>query len=442
MCGIVGLISKNGNIWGEHDDLFQEMLYVDAVRGMDSTGAFMVNHKNQVQVVKQAIDPGTFTRTKSWKAFKSEITKKARVVIGHNRKATFGAVTSKNAHPFVDKGIVLVHNGYIGNARDIDASKEVDSETIIEALDKVKDPIEAIRSLTGAFAIIWYNHRTRKLYMTRNRERPLFMSHGHTMLYTASEGQMIQWLLNRRRLHHETPVLLKEDEIYEITLDNFAITSKTIPAKVVHQGNWSRINTTGLIDDDDVPVLGPTPQKPADWQATGHTARDLLKLYPQDSLILFQSQEFFPSGTDTITVRGRAWVPGKDSVPASYQVKKKNDKEEYLNYNIPLVAHVSAVMVQNTAVVLLVKDVRLPHERFKDIAGQHLGAEEWHDICEKFLCEECAKPLMSHEVEFTAIGRKSPGVYECVCKACTNQLTAPKVVPVADDKTDKPTINT
>jgi hypothetical protein len=55
-------------------------------------------------------------------------------VIGHTRKATTGAITPRNAHPFVYKNIIGAHNGYIRNHKELNAKYqrecEVDSEHI------------------------------------------------------------------------------------------------------------------------------------------------------------------------------------------------------------------------------------------------------------------------------------------------------------------------
>src|SRR5438876_957633 len=110
MCGIVGVVSKDGGMYSLQKDIFEEMLYADALRGMDSTGVFSVTRKNQVKVVKQAVEPGLFLKTKSYASFKDGLNSKTQFMVGHNRKATVGDVVSKNAHPFVKDGIVLVHN--------------------------------------------------------------------------------------------------------------------------------------------------------------------------------------------------------------------------------------------------------------------------------------------------------------------------------------------
>lgn len=443
MCGIVGMISKQGQIWGDHDDLFEEMLLVDGVRGLDSTGAFAVYGKNEVEIVKQAVNPGVFIETNAWKDFKGAINRRGRILVGHNRKATVGSVNTKNAHPFVDKDIVLVHNGYIGNSKSIDASKEVDSETIVTALDKEKNYLEGLRSLVGAFAIVWYNHRNKTLYITRNKERPMWYAQGTSMFYFASEGMMLHWLLSRRNFAHDRPVFMEENAVLEITLNPFTIKEAKIPEKVYHRppttvwtpnSNDSQYSGDPAFIEDDKPV--PTIGQPP----AAIRAKELLREYAQDSLVFFTPKSA-STGDSRNIIYGHAWVPGKDPTKAQYTVDSNKDTEEWLNFDVPLVGHVQAVASHNHDVYLILKNVRRPSGVLKDWNDQSMGDEEWHSICDKLICDSCAKPPRSTTPESTVIGRKGPGHYEVMCSVCLDSYTAPRKLVKADDKTDKPSIN-
>lgn len=445
MCGIVGMVSKNGNIWGDLDDVFQDMLYVDGIRGMDSTGAFTVTAKNQVEVVKQGVDPGVFFNTNTWKNFKKTINR-STIVVGHNRKATFGSVNTKNAHPFVDKGMILVHNGWIGNSRQIDSSREVDSEAIITALDKEKNYLEGLKSLVGAFAIVWYNHNNKTLYLTRNKERPLWIAHSSNMMFFASEGMMLEWLLRRRTIAHEVPRQLEEHQVLEVTLNPFTIKEQKIPFTIPVFRSPIAVPWKTEVDFEPAFDLTGRPSSANEpthdeYIDTAHRAKSLLKVYPPDSLVLFQPKGMSEAGKDMIIVHGHAWYPGKDAVKANYLVKKENDDEGYLNMDVPLVAHVQAMSSRNTDLWMIVKDVRRPHEIFKDWNGQLMGAEEWHAICERWICDRCAKNPQSHQPDYTMINRKDPGKYEVVCGSCLDEITDNHTHVPADDKTDKPSIN-
>ena len=132
MCGLVAIISKNQHGFLFNDGkLFEQMLYADALRGMDSTGIYGINKYGNLKMVKAAKAAAEFIGTKTFQDFKNEIVNKFRVVVGHNRAATKGATTDDNAHPFIEDHICLVHNGTLHTHKHL-ADKEVDSHAICE----------------------------------------------------------------------------------------------------------------------------------------------------------------------------------------------------------------------------------------------------------------------------------------------------------------------
>src|SRR5687767_11552959 len=130
MCGIVGLISKSGSFPFYAEDLFTNMLRMDSIRGEDSTGIFGVTKDGNCDIVKGNADGYLFTRTGDYQEFINRMGKHYRIVVGHNRSATTGAVTAENAHPFREKHIVLVHNRTIHNKEKLNNEVEVDSHAI------------------------------------------------------------------------------------------------------------------------------------------------------------------------------------------------------------------------------------------------------------------------------------------------------------------------
>ena len=429
MCGIVGIIGKNSGLYGEADDLFEEMLLVDSIRGMDSTGAFGVTKKNQVTVAKQAVDPGIFFSTNTWKTFKSDINRKCRIVIGHNRKATQGTITSKNAHPFHDKNLTLVHNGYIANHKLLDHTKEVDSETIITALTSQEDYVKGLEKLFGAFAIVWYNHKKKTLYMTRNAERPLYYVHTNEYLFIASEGDMLKWLLKRRNFTFEEPRLITSGTIWEITLDPFTMKENKMEVKT--QASSVRQNIVDVFSDwVDVSGLAPTEEipdlpKPLDCEVK---VKELFKEYPNESSILFRPLGFHDMGGH-IQVNGWSWMPGRSTNRAVWSVEKSKDKEVYLNAKVPLLANVQGISRRGDEISIILKNVRAPGETFQDWNNQPMSAEEWKAICDDVKCGDCEKFPLSMQPEFSVIGRTLEGTYRVVCATCMDKKTQGAVGP-------------
>jgi hypothetical protein len=133
-----------------------------------------------------------------------------RFVVGHNRWATTGASDEvKNAHPFQEGDITLVHNGTL----DFDGGlltpmellgTEVDSHAICHNLD-IYDAKAVLEKLEGAFTLIWHDKRDDSLNFARNWERPLAMwipdnPTSTSTIYFASERKMMEWIMSRNRI--------------------------------------------------------------------------------------------------------------------------------------------------------------------------------------------------------------------------------------------------
>ena len=197
MCGIVGIISKNkGGLYQTDLNMFKNMLVVDSLRGEDSTGVFGIHKNLQAKTIKVAAEPHMLFRTEQWRSFEPKAIATMRILVGHNRYATRGAVNNDNAHPFNEGKIILVHNGTISNQKEFNSTVEVDSHAITHALNE-RPAKEVLSEINGAFALVWYNREEGKMYIARNTERPLYYINTTTNTYFASEGNMLEYILNR-----------------------------------------------------------------------------------------------------------------------------------------------------------------------------------------------------------------------------------------------------
>ena len=221
MCGLVGVVSKYSNgLSSNQRDAFNSLLFVDCLRGMDSTGVFSVLNNSEVLGAKEAVDSLRFLRTKEHNELMSRAVGQGAAVIGHNRKATRGTVNDANAHPFVvDNNIVLVHNGTMWGDHKQHADVDVDSHAIAHLIHEKQDIEKALSSFRGAYALIWYDFAKRELNMVRNDERPLHWMETEDGWYWASEDSMLAFVADRHGLKIKGQIHpLPEDLLQTFTL--------------------------------------------------------------------------------------------------------------------------------------------------------------------------------------------------------------------------------
>ena len=198
MCGIVGIISKSKHRFDNKSlDAFELMLFVDTIRGEDSTGVFLVTNEGNVEIAKQVGDGAQFIRTKEWKEIRSKAFQKGWALIGHNRKATRGSITDENAHPFwVEEKTVLVHNGSITGHKKF-ADVEVDSHAIAHHITNSVGKEKALKEIDGAFALVWHDVQNKVLNVIRNDEWPLSHSSNDQSWFISSGQSILEFSMLR-----------------------------------------------------------------------------------------------------------------------------------------------------------------------------------------------------------------------------------------------------
>lgn len=221
MCGIVGIIAKRkmGFMMSDYR-IFEQMLWADQLRGTDGTGIFYPDAKGDCVVHKEPVDATTFCYTKEYAEHSRVVFKDAWFVIGHNRASTKGANIYRNTHPFVEGNITLIHNGTLpGNHDYLAKNIEVDSHAITKhmSVNGYKKTLEIIK---GAFALVWYNKKDKKLNMVRNSERPLFLLETKDLWFISSEVGLANWISGRNNVDIIKTVKLEVGEVYSFTEDN------------------------------------------------------------------------------------------------------------------------------------------------------------------------------------------------------------------------------
>lgn len=228
MCGIVAVITKNTTGFNQaQKDAFKLLLWLDQLRGEDSTGVITIENDGNVHIAKEAVDAHEFSQKKEFHEIVGKAWSRGFAMVGHNRKATRGSITDENAHPFwVEDKLVLVHNGSYNGSHKHLKDVEVDSNAIAHHLadagSEPEDIEKALKHINAAYALVWYDIQNKRLNFIRNTQRPLCVMETNDAIYLASEGSMLRFASERLGLKpvekNGGPFLLKEHQLVTIQL--------------------------------------------------------------------------------------------------------------------------------------------------------------------------------------------------------------------------------
>lgn len=252
MCGLVGVASTS-NITAAQKKAFGNLLIIDQIRGVHSTGLFSVDSAEKVNVHKRSVDANTFLDMKTYEKAMAPVN--LRILAGHNRFATKGSINHANAHPFIQGSVVMMHNGTLKTMNGLREHEkfDTDSEAIAYNLSLVQ-PDQAttvLEKLNGAYALVWYDGRDDTLNFARNDERSLYYAtddkhlHGSKYMSWASEYDMIS-LANERNhqgLSSYHPIKELHHHKIDVTGKFFRLVS-SVPFKeftpITYSNNWSK----------------------------------------------------------------------------------------------------------------------------------------------------------------------------------------------------------
>ena len=420
MCGIVGLVSKKDNgFYGGNLDVFQDMLVADSVRGADSTGCFAVNRKNTVRIIKSATVPHYMFDTKNWQNFRDSAIQKATMLVGHNRKATVGKVSTDTAHPFYESNIILVHNGTINNQKDLQEGVEVDSHAICHSIAN-RGYKETIKEIDGAFVLVWFDVLTKTLNIVRNDKRPLCYVETDDFFWFASEAAMLAWILIR---NNQKPLRSMEELAPEKLLK-----LTTGPYSLEIEGVEVRKEVSSFHQTTAVTTVS-SPKWDRDDGEEEVVVTDLKEYYQQYKIgeaVIFVPESFRRlAHQERFGIFGKAYLPGNRVFSkAAIFLPAGVTEEEAADFATQkkLLANLQSIMVTPNNTIHAVFNNPRGDIEISTWADEDLLNHEWEHICTTMHCAKCEGSINEEFAPITSVQcTREFTNWKVTCDACVGK---------------------
>jgi hypothetical protein len=398
-------------------DFFQNMLVCDSLRGEDSTGVFGIYKNRQAATLKVAAEPHMLFRCEEWQDFRTKAAQSMQIVVGHNRYATRGAVSTENAHPFSEGKIVLVHNGTLHNHKDFNKDVEVDSHAITHALNE-RPAKDVLKEIDGAFAFVWYDREQGKLFIARNSERPLSFVETNGNIIFASEGSMLEFLANRKTNYTQVKAeMFPVGQLISFDLKG----NKTEEAFELYRPKYTGV-TYSKPGNKITPITTIIP--------TAGT-QDSNGLLQKGLKVLVKINEIINS-TDSkgvIKVRGTLLHPqaGTDFVGALSSGLTMEDGYKLASGPYAQ-AYISGSHTTTCGRSYYVSGVEYPE--LVDTVNAKIPSVMWNHIVDKCTCDKCHGPIARHQAGFTSVKRRgSTDKFRVVCADCVTEALDAATTP-------------
>lgn len=232
-------------------DIFEDMFYMDGLRGKDATGVIAFGSDGGMRVIKDNVEVAVMLYASEWDEIRRDFVKQGKALIGHNRKKTVGENTEEAAHPFVIKDgddkerYAFVHNGTLSNFYYLNnnlsdimeeigvdeytlPTTKVDSELLGLLLTRCEGDAKKIETILGyvqgAYACMWVDQKEEVLYIVKNHERPLFIAELGFMSFICSETGFMASASNRHGVKlGENLKAIDNETLYSIDLSSHGL---------------------------------------------------------------------------------------------------------------------------------------------------------------------------------------------------------------------------
>lgn len=191
MCGIIGFSGPDNFDYKKIELL---ALCNSYERGGDATGFYTPKQG----IRKDNVEAHNFLLNSKFQLESSNL------LIGHLRKKSIGANTTKNAHPFNYNKLIGCHNGTINNYMGLanmynikHKNYDTDSQVLFQALSKEftdgQYP-DVFESYDGAAAVLFTLENSNELYAYRDNERPLYYGFSDKNMYISSLEYALKYI--------------------------------------------------------------------------------------------------------------------------------------------------------------------------------------------------------------------------------------------------------
>lgn len=426
MCGLVAGVSKTGYGFLRADvNKFTNLLIADSIRGPDSTGVFGVNKQGNVDWIKEKGNPYELIDSTEFGGFKMDMVNNYQMVVGHNRKATVGATTDKNAHPFAEEHIILVHNGSLTNHTTLTEEKvDVDSHAIVHSFVE-RGYKETLKDIQGAFALIWFDAKDKALRFVRNDQRPLWLMETKTKLWLVSEWEMGSWILGREDCvkGELTYQPVTPGVVHTILLDK----PSEVSEEEVEFHNPKSVQTTPMV------ILPSRRERRRRRQQEANNKSEPTEVKKEQAQTgmdfpLSSGQPCVVCITDVVNLKPKGRDPMQflkgfrvvdDPTPVFVKVTEKqmSDWEESKeNYFVTTIDRVIIDDKSKTPLRIMAHSLDHYEPEF-DVRGEEVMKEEW-DACSDHKCDTCGKEVSWDNINKSIFKFKTKHRNRITCPTC------------------------